>query len=349
MAHLSTVLFGTAHVERSKVVWRMPLRSSLVIVILLIAFFATGNQVSAIPVVIGALFAAVADVGEHVGHRWRTMLWTTAWLMVASALGDLVSDWAVLVVIASCAFAAVCGFVGAIGMRASLIGTLALVVLTVFAGTPQIPWEAIPNALLIGLGGVVQTAVTCLPPLIRNPSLIHKPQDDGNVLVRLRTHLHATDPFLRHAVRLALAIGIATILSLMWHREHAYWIPMTVAWVAKPDKDGTATRVVARIGGTLLGLIVVGLAVDQLGIKDAGIIITVGVGSMLALSFIWANYAIAVAGVTILVIALFSPAFAGDARPTLWDRAVDTVVAGIITVLVSFVWPAVPTPPEKPT
>lgn len=349
MAHLSTVLFGTAHVERSKVVWKMPLRSSLVIVVLLTAFFATGNQVAAIPVVIGALFAAVADVGEHLGHRWRTMLWTTTWLMVASALGDAISDWPVLIVAVSCAFAAICGFAGAIGMRASLIGTLALVVLTVFAGTPQVPWDLVPNALLIGLGGVVQTAVTCLPPLIRMPSLIHKPQDDGNVFLRLRMHLHSADPFLRHAVRLALAIGIATILSLMWHRAHAYWIPMTVAWVAKPDQNGTATRVVARIAGTLLGLILVGLVVDQLGISDPGIIITVGVGSMMALAFIWANYAIAVAGVTILVIALFSPAFAGDAGPTLWDRAVDTVVAGIITVLVSFVWPARPAAPDKPT
>ena len=128
--HLKTVMFGTTHIERGKIVWKMPIRSSIVIAILVGYFVWTDRPMSAVPLAIGALFAAVADVGEHLGYRWRTMLWTTTWLMLGCAVADLVSDWRILVVVASCAVALLTGFVGAIGMRAGLIGTLVLVVFT---------------------------------------------------------------------------------------------------------------------------------------------------------------------------------------------------------------------------
>ena len=110
------------------------------------------------------------------GWRWRATV---------NAFGALLT-LTVLVVVASCAVALLTGFVGAIGMRAGLIGTLVLVVFTVFAGTPEVSWEWLPTALLMGLGGVIQTAITCLPPLVFTPSLIHKPEDAGSVIPRLK-------------------------------------------------------------------------------------------------------------------------------------------------------------------
>jgi uncharacterized membrane protein YccC len=336
-SHLKTVLVGTAHVERGKIVWKMPLRSSIVIVLLLAAFLAAGRPMEAIPVAIGALFASVADVGEHVGHRWRTMLWTTMWLMIACATGDAVSDFRIILFVASAAAALLAGFAGAIGTRASLIGVLSLVVFTIFAGTPEVPWEFVPNALLMGLGGVVQTAVTCIPPLIRNRQLIHKPDDAGFVLPRMREHLHAKDPFVRHAVRLAIAILAATVIEFVIQHPHAYWIPMTVAWVARPDHNGTVSKVAARMIGTLIGLVLVAATIWAFGWSEVGIVLIIGGGSMLALAFIWANYAIAVAGVTTFVIALFS--LIGDpVRATLPIRALDTFIAGVITVAASYIW-----------
>ena len=303
--HLKTVMFGTTHIERGKIVWKMPIRSSIVIAILVGYFVWTDRPMSAVPLAIGALFAAVADVGEHLGYRWRTMLWTTTWLMLGCAVADLVSDWKILVVVASCAVALLTGFAGSIGMRAGLIGTLVLVVFTVFAGTPEVPWEWLPTALLMGLGGVIQTAVTCLPPLLANPSLIHKPDDAGSVILRLKAHLNPGDPFFRHAVRLSLAIGAGTVLSMLMNHPHAYWIPMTIAWVARPDQEGTTTRVVARILGTMVGLVLVALAVDEVSASAGWVVLVVTLGGALALAFIWANYAIAVVGVTVFVIALF--------------------------------------------
>jgi hypothetical protein len=42
--------------------------------------------------------------------------------------------------------------------------------------------------------------------------------------------------------------------------------------------------------------------------------------------------------VTILVAALFAPAFSDAVTATIWMRVLDTLIAGAITLLASFVW-----------
>ena len=74
MPSARAAIAGIVHVDRDKIVWKMPLRASAVILVLISAFTLTGHPLEGVPVTVGALFAALADVGEHVGHRWRTML-----------------------------------------------------------------------------------------------------------------------------------------------------------------------------------------------------------------------------------------------------------------------------------
>lgn len=316
----------------------MPVRSSAVILVLITAFALADRPLQAVPVTVGALFSAIADVGEPLGHRWRTMLWTTTWLMVAGLIGESVSDTPMLVLAVSVVIAAACGFAGVLGQRAALAGTLTLVTLTIFAGIPEIGNGFIPNALLIGLGGIVQTAVTCIPPLLFRRESLRKTQDFGAVLPRLRAGMTWSNPFARHSVRLAIALLISTGISVTWTSSHSYWIPMTVAWIAKPDQSGTIDKVLGRIAGTILGLLLVTFAVGGLGMGDIGELLSVVVGSMIVLMFVWANYALAVMGVTILVAALFAPAFADSIGSTVWLRIFDTLLAGAITLLVSFLW-----------
>ena len=250
---------------------------------------------------------------------------------------DLDSPFLVVVVV-STVFAAGCGFVGALGPRSALVGTVALVTLTIFAGIPEVSSGFIPNALLIGLGGLVQTLVTVVPPLLRDPGLIRKPQDLGPVVPRLREHLISRDPFAQHAVRLAVAILAATSVALIWHTPHSYWIPMTVAWILKPDRHGTVDKVIGRVAGTIIGLLAIAVAVDVLHMGYVGMLVSVAVGCMLTLMFVWANYALAVMGVTILVAALFAPAFASSVGTTLWLRVLDTLIAGALALGASFAW-----------
>lgn len=319
----------------------MPLRASIVVVLLIVGMLALGSSAGAIPVAIGALFVAVADVGEEVGYRWRTMLWTTSWLMAATLIAQLVSVNRVALLLTTAVVAFACGLAGALGPRAALAALLSLVVFTIYAGSPELVRDTAPDVLLIGLGGIVQTAVTVLPVLVLHPGRVRRPTHDDFVLSRLPAHLRRDDAFLRHGARLAVAVTAATALAAIIDFPHSYWIPMSVAWMARPDRDGTATRVAAQLLGTVGGVLAVTAALEGLGRSDSVIVLAVGLGSFVALAFIWANYAVAVVGVTTFVIALFA-LNGGPVGETVLLRLADTLVAAVITVAAAFLWPARP-------
>lgn len=345
-AHVRTVLFGAAHVERGRFVWKMPLRASIVVTLLVTWIAFADKPALAVPVAIGALFSAVADVGEPVGYRWRIMLWTTSWLMVATFIGQLVASSVVAVLVASAAMAFTCGLIGALGSRAALASLLSLVVFTIYAGSPALASDATPDVLLMGLGGVVQTAVTVIPTLVFHPSRARRPTRDPFLLSGLPPHLTITDPFFRHGIRLAVALTAATALAAAIDEPHTYWIPMSVAWMAKPDRDGTSTRILGRLAGTAAGLLSVAVIMGIFHESQASAIGVVAGGSFLALAFIWANYAIAVVGITAFVIALFS-INGGPVADTLLLRMLDTVIAAVITFAATFLLPVRPQAPAS--
>src|SRR5207302_4922337 len=76
----------------------------------------------------------------------------------------------------------------------------------------------------------------------------------AGVFAILRANLTLESPAFRHALRLAVCVAAADLLArgLGWRR--AYWAPMTVALVLKPDFTTTFTRGVLRLAGTFVGL-----------------------------------------------------------------------------------------------
>jgi uncharacterized membrane protein YccC len=112
---------------------------------------------------------------------------------------------------------------------------------------------------------------------------------------------------------------------------------MTVAWVARPDFDGTVSRVIARVVGTVVGVAAAALGIEILDAQGFGLTVLVGIGTWVALVFVWSNYAVAVIGVTVLVLSLF--AVEGDRSWTsLGVRLLATVIAGLIVIVVSELW-----------
>lgn len=158
----------------------------------------------------------------------------------------------------------------------------------------------------------------------------------------LHDMIHRRDPgqlFTRHAVRLAAAMLIATAIAEVEPVNHAYWLPVTVAWVAKPDLAGTAERVVSRIAGTLAGLAVVGLVVlvgaEEHEAVKLGVFF---VGVLVAIAFLAPNYSICVAGWTAAVLALISLAFP-DITSLLGPRFLETVGGAALVLGLSYLLP----------
>src|SRR6056297_17510 len=315
--------------------WRDALRGALVTAAVTSIPLIQGNPTAAIPLSIGAVFVAISEAGQPFGTRWRTMLGTSAAVMVAGALGSLLSEatWWAIAVTAPVAF--VCGLAGALGKRAAVAGLLALVTFAIYVGIPVQMADAAPTAALLGLGGLVQTIATVVMGVLRGQH--RAASNDVPASSTLKEKL-SDQRFLVHATRLAIVMTMATFISQNMSLTHPYWLPMSVAWMSRPDHDDTVNRVSHRLVGTVLGLIVVAVVDVLFTPEPAGFLALSLVGATIAIAFIWANYAAAVTGVTIWVIALFG--MVGDpVLSTIDIRLLATVAAAGLVVLAIWLIP----------
>ena len=161
------------------------------------------------------------------------------------------------------------------------------------------------------------------------------------VIPRLRAHLHRSDPVAEHAIRLAIAFGGATLATVIVDVSHAYWVPLTVAWIAKPDLANTVSRVTMRIAGTMVGLILVTVVLVVVrGVPGEAAILAVatGVTGAVALAYLNANYPLAVIGITGFV--LLVEHLTGDGETyDIIARLLATTIAGMWVLLIASVRP----------
>jgi uncharacterized membrane protein YccC len=314
--------------------WRDAVRGTVVTAAVTSIPVLEGDLAKAIPLSIGAAFIAICEAGQPFSHRWRTMLWTTAALMIAVYLGSAMSDFYLLAIAATGVLAFVCGAVGFLGPRVAVGGLLSLVLFTIYVGVPVPLDDAFTSAALVGLGGLIQAAASVAMGAIRGQ---HRPPQPERVPFPPASDLwRGEHTFLRHGIRLAVTMMIATAISESVSLPHPYWLPMSVAWMSKPDHDGTAVRVLHRMVGTIVGLMVAYLIVIVFNPSGGGFLPAAIVGVALAIAFIWANYATAVAGVTLWVVSLF--AMVGDPVATTMDaRLLATAAAAVLVVLAASV------------
>ncbi len=345
MAGAREILLGTARIRRPDMHHRKAVITAVLAAALTVLCIAIGSETSALPLVIGVTFTGILNLTGAFDVRVRAMAWTVPWLAGATLLGGLVSSWRwyELIIVACVGLAG--GYAGALGTRGMLIGILAMVVYTVFAGVDATPAQAVQSALLMAAGSVLHLLVSTVPALIRSPRpLGQRTEHPESWVARLDPRRRVDDLFLHHAIRLAaaLVVGSAIAEAVAW--PHPYWIPMTIVWMSKPDAQGTVTRVVERILGTALGVAVTALLIDGISDSDIAIPIYVGIGVFLLLAFLFANYPIAVVGVTLMVLTLLSLP-GRTVVDTLDSRMFATVVAGMITIAAAFIlWRRAPEP-----
>jgi len=147
--------------------------------------------------------------------------------------------------------------------------------------------EADMGAAAVQLRRVLGETVRALSgqwPVGRRATMAAAVRDRAELGSTLRQHLKSGDRFRRHAVQLALTFGLATAISLgPWGgllAHHQFWIPLTVAWICKPEAGGTLSKLGMRIWGTSIG--VVASALFLLFISDPHVIaLLLGVSAFL--------------------------------------------------------------------
>jgi len=193
------------------------------------------------------------------------------------------------------------------------------------------------NHQIDALAGQLRAAAGLVdqPPL---SGMTFTKEDPFGRLGRLRANLSLQSTGFRHAIRLAVCVGIGDAIGRSFNIERSYWLPMTVAIVLKPDFTSTFARGVLRMGGTLAGLLV---ATALFHFLSTGTAVDIALLAMFALVMRWlgpANYGIlvsAVSGIVVLLIAMTGLA----PRDAIVARAVNTIAGGTLALIAYWLWP----------
>lgn len=189
---------------------------------------------------------------------------------------------------------------------------------------------AVRNANWVGARGEqrAESAETRLPNALRGSS----------ALATLRANLRPHSVAFRHAMRCAVCLSIALLVSRVWQLPHGYWLPMTAAIVLRPDFAATFNFGLLRVAGTILGLV---LTTALLHITPHDFWAHLALMAVLCMAFRYlatAHYGIAVAALTGTVVILLS--FEGvNSGTAVMDRVINTALGSGMALLVYVLWP----------
>jgi uncharacterized membrane protein YccC len=169
-------------------------------------------------------------------------------------------------------------------------------------------------------------------------SRLPRPLRPRGALTTLRANLRPDSVALRHAVRCGVCLALALAASRARLIDHAYWMPMTVAIVLKPDFAGTLRVGVLRVAGTLVGLV---LATVLVHYAFGGVWERLALLALLCVAFrllVAVHYGLAVTMLTALVVILLT--FEGIApADTMLARGVATVIGSAFALVAYRLWP----------
>lgn len=156
-------------------------------------------------------------------------------------------------------------------------------------------------------------------------------------LTRLPETISVRSIATKHALGFAGAVGLSVALAKLSPLPHAYWMPLTVAVLYRPDFSSTLTRGIGRLFGTISAIVLAniltllfhpqGLSLQMLSIVGAWLTIACFYTGTLAYAF----------GITLYVI--FSLSIGSNESGIAGERLLWTVVRVAMTTAAYIVWP----------
>ena len=86
--------------------------------------------------------------------------------------------------------------------------------------------------------------------------------------------------------------------------DHGFWIPLTILFVMRPDRDETYLRLVLRAVGTVLGLVLATAVAEAFGGSDLVVGVVLTVATAFAFGLLTVQYALFTAAITVYVVLL---------------------------------------------
>ncbi len=155
----------------------------------------------------------------------------------------------------------------------------------------------------------------------------------------IKNNIDINNIFFRHAIRLSIVIPLAWIISYALLSENQFWVPLTVAWIAKPDYVGTVPRILARVIGTILGAGLSWLIIFTFQ-PDTWLLVALIFASAFAVyAYLLVNYAAAVFFITGLALFLTRIAHPTDTLALIDERIFATLIAGVLALIAANIKP----------
>ncbi|WP_405005901.1 FUSC family protein [Kitasatospora purpeofusca] len=145
----------------------------------------------------------------------------------------------------------------------------------------------------------------------------------------------------RYGARLALCIAVGAALMAALPLSRSYWVPMTIAFVLKPDLGSVFLRSVSRAVGTVLGVAVTA-AVLSLAPGPWALVAIAALCVALLPYATAAHYGLNTVVMTPMALVLLQLG-GQDGAAEFWPRVLDTVLASAIVLLFGhLLWPERP-------
>jgi hypothetical protein len=260
---------------------------------------------------------------------------------IAAALGILSSQSAPLAVLAMGVFGAVAGYLFAYSLRLAIYGLSVALALMVAQGF-FLPADYAPLALFwVTVGGFTQVAWSLLVWVFAEHRARGEPSgwDWAEAREALRSNLGLDSVAFRHGIRFgtALAVGVA-VYRIFDMDDHGFWIPLTILFVMRPDRDETYLRLVLRAAGTAVGLVIATVAAETVGGSDLAVVAILFLAAGFCFGLLTVQYALFTASITVYVV-LLTDTLGEDPWHAAKLRAIGTAAGILIAFLAWVLWP----------
>ncbi len=289
----------------------------------------------------GALLAGFAGMDAPALPRAAWQAAVAPAIGIAAALGILSSQWAVAAVLAMGLIGGLAGYLFAYSLRLAIYGLSVSLALMVAQGFFLPVDDVLPALFWVTLGGLTQVAWSLVVWVVAEGRARGEPSgwDARAVAAALRSNLTLESDACRHGIRFgaALAAGVA-VYRIFDMDDHGFWIPLTILFVMRPDRDETYLRLVLRAAGTVLGLILATAFAMTIGGENAVTVLVLFVAAGLCFGLLTVQYALFTAAVTTYVV-LLTDTLGEDAWHAADLRAIGTAVGIAIAFLAWLAWP----------
>ncbi|MFI6152040.1 FUSC family protein [Kitasatospora sp. NPDC051170] len=145
----------------------------------------------------------------------------------------------------------------------------------------------------------------------------------------------------RYGLRVALCIAVGEAVTANYPLSKSYWVPMTIAFVLKPDLGSVFLRAVSRSIGTVLGVAVTAALLSLT--TDAWALTVIAAGCVALLPYATAaHYGLNTVVMTPMALVLLQLGGQSGAAE-FWPRVLDTALASAIVLLFGYLlWPERP-------